>query len=539
MGKTLLLTRPDSNATPESNSTVFEQTSGESVSGGGGENVNVSTQGNTQSSTTPEGFVGSFRASSTGDASETDSSIQVDPVSGKDPALTADNKAKVSLLRICISLIPRILPLFKEVELVEILSRLTIHVDDELRLIAFQTLKTFVLELPSWRRYVFPGFTGLILKEISDLHPKLVDNALKMLIQLINAWRSVLSSSIDESSFTTAQILFHLEGFSLFTLCHPLAQRRRYAHLILRECKSIGESTKCFRIYPHHNYAIDVLDSAAVFAMKQLHFQCFYSNLILENVKPDLSYLIEQSSSWETSINTASYNNNIETTSSVINNNSQSGGGSVVSGGGGGSGSGSFISIINKSARGGSEVSTETDIVSSNVLGLDESQLLSNAQLMTHRAFPSSTFTFDPWTECLAVFFSYDFVFTKCPQARGDAWAFIYARLQQLLPFVDPNEPHEVPRTSILFGGGANTLEKIRRAANERDANLNVWKNYLIGACCLTSGSDKYIYLRDYERVLTRIDDTSELNSNNPVRNFYLQLIKLFKNLSKKRNSTI
>ena len=129
----------------------------------------------------------------------------------------------------------------------------------------------------------------------------------------------------------------------------------------------------------------------------------------------------------------------------------------------------------------------------------------------------SSMFTFDPWTECLSIFFSYEFIVTKCPQARLDAWPFIYTRLQQLLPFVDPNEPHEIPRTSILFGGGANSLEKIRKAANERDANLNLWKNYLIGACCLTAGADKYLYFSDYEKAQIKKDDTNESTLKAPV----------------------
>ena len=137
-----------------------------------------------------------------------------------------------------------------------------------------------------------------------------------------------------------------------------------------------------------------------------------------------------------------------------------------------------------------------------------------------------SAFTFDPWTECLAIFFSYDFVFTKCPQARMDAWPFIYARLQQILSFVDPNEqPHETSRTSILFGVGANSLEKIRKAANERDANLNLWKNYLVGACCLVHGSDRYLYYNEYEKAMMKTDENSEnqLSVNKKNDNFCLK----------------
>lgn len=47
-------------------------------------------------------------------------------------------------------------------------------------------------------------------------------------------------------------------------------------------------------------------------------------------------------------------------------------------------------------------------------------------------------------------------------------------------------------------------MEKIRRAASERDANLALWKNYLMGACCLTSGSDKYLYVHEYEKAMMR-----------------------------------
>jgi hypothetical protein len=128
-------------------------------------------------------------------------------------------------------------------------------------------------------------------------------------------------------------------------------------------------------------------------------------------------------------------------------------------------------------------------------------------------------FTFDPWTECLALFFSYDYLFTKCPQVRLEAWPFVYMRLQQLMHSVDPNEhpSHEATsRTSLLFGVGANSLEKMRRAASERDAALNIWKNFLVGACSLAPGSDRLMYMRDYERAMTRTDEWAELAAPQP-----------------------
>ena len=87
----------------------------------------------------------------------------------------------------------------------------------------------------------------------------------------------------------------------------------------------------------------------------------------------------------------------------------------------------------------------------------------------------TNAFTFDPWHEFLAVLLAHDHVYSRCGKAHAKAWPLVYARLQQLLAYVDPNEqPHHetTSRTSILFGVGANSLEKMRRAASEREANL-------------------------------------------------------------------
>ena len=117
----------------------------------------------------------------------------------KDLIFNAENKSKLCLLRTCISLMPRLMPLFKETELVEILTRLTIHLDEELKLTSYQALRTFVSDYPQWRRYVFVGFTNFILKDIGDMYPKLIDNALKMLIQLLGAWKNALNAQLARS----------------------------------------------------------------------------------------------------------------------------------------------------------------------------------------------------------------------------------------------------------------------------------------------------------------------------------------------------
>ena len=69
----------------------------------------------------------------------------------KDLTFNADNRQRFFLMRTCVSLLPRLMPMFKESELVEMLTRLTIHIDDELKLISFQKLKLLTSDYPTWR----------------------------------------------------------------------------------------------------------------------------------------------------------------------------------------------------------------------------------------------------------------------------------------------------------------------------------------------------------------------------------------------------
>ena len=58
----------------------------------------------------------------------------------------SDNKPRLSLLRTCVALLPRMMPLFREPELVDILARLTLHMDEELKQLALQALRTLLAD---------------------------------------------------------------------------------------------------------------------------------------------------------------------------------------------------------------------------------------------------------------------------------------------------------------------------------------------------------------------------------------------------------
>lgn len=97
---------------------------------------------------------------------------------------------------------------------VPFLSRLTIHMDEELRGLAFNTLQALMLDFPDWREDVLSGFVYFIVREVTDVHPTLLDNAVKMLVQLINQWKQAAqmpNKNTDSQVFT----------FPILTPCRP------------------------------------------------------------------------------------------------------------------------------------------------------------------------------------------------------------------------------------------------------------------------------------------------------------------------------
>lgn len=67
--------------------------------------------------------------------------------------------------------------------------------DEELRGLAFTTLQALMVDFPSWREDVLSGFVYFIVREVTDVHPTLLDNAVKMLLQLLSQWRQAVQSS--------------------------------------------------------------------------------------------------------------------------------------------------------------------------------------------------------------------------------------------------------------------------------------------------------------------------------------------------------
>uniref|UniRef100_A0A452R0P4 FRY like transcription coactivator n=1 Tax=Ursus americanus TaxID=9643 RepID=A0A452R0P4_URSAM len=179
-------------------------------------------------------------------------------MSNKEPEdmITGERKPKIDLFRTCIAAIPRLIPDgMSRTDLIELLARLTIHMDEELRALAFNTLQALMLDFPDWREDVLSGFVYFIVREVTDVHPTLLDNAVKMLVQLINQWKQATQPGNGRSSVQNSYLdsshppplerspysnVFHVvEGFALVILCSSRPATRRLAVSVLREIRAL------------------------------------------------------------------------------------------------------------------------------------------------------------------------------------------------------------------------------------------------------------------------------------------------------------
>lgn len=104
-------------------------------------------------------------------------------------------KPKLDLLKTCVAAIPRIMPSdMTRDDLIDLLSRLAIHMDHELVRTTFNSLQNIITNFPSWRHHVTKIFALFILRDIPDSCPLILEAALKKLIQMVTHWKSLIGS---------------------------------------------------------------------------------------------------------------------------------------------------------------------------------------------------------------------------------------------------------------------------------------------------------------------------------------------------------
>ncbi|KAM6073371.1 protein furry homolog-like isoform 7-T8 [Theristicus caerulescens] len=309
-------------------------------------------------------------------------------MSNKEPEdmITGERKPKIDLFRTCIAAIPRLIPDgMSRTDLIELLARLTIHMDEELRALAFNTLQALMLDFPDWREDVLSGFVYFIVREVTDVHPTLLDNAVKMLVQLINQWKQAaqMHNKTQDSQRgvsngaahtlplerTLYSSVFHVvEGFALVILCSTRPATRRLAVSVLREIRALFTLLEISK--SDDELAIDVMDRLSATILESfIHLTgADQTTLLYCPSSIDLQTLADWNSS---------------------------------------------------------PISHQFDVVSPSHIWI----------------FAHVTQGQDPWIISLSSFMKQENLPKHCPTAVSYAWTFAYTRLQLLSPQVDINSP--------------------------------------------------------------------------------------------------
>ncbi|CAH1170054.1 unnamed protein product [Phaedon cochleariae] len=344
-----------------------------------------------------------------------------------DEMITGERKPRIELFRTCVAAVPRLIPDgMTSAELVDLLSRLSVHMDEELRGLSYCSLQSLVVDFPDWRQDVLWGLTQFVAKDVLDTFPQLMDHGLKMILTLLCAWKSAVSNV----AFTTAtlrlgkdyndlrpgppdpnltkrtdvvkseplsSVLHLVEALALVMLCTYRLTTRRLSVLILKEVKSLLKLLNCSEQPP----VIDVMDQ--------------YCSQVVEKCLPLLPPA-------EKSAIQAVGNIDLQ-----------------------------WLADRNSSVW---------------TAGLFEDGSVKNAASYNFSVA-------DPWSVCYFGFLERDRILSLCPLMTVHSWPIVFTRLNALYSVVDPT-PLNDNRASLLRSATA-----VKKPPTERDAYMHLWKNYI------------------------------------------------------------
>uniref|UniRef100_UPI00358FEF42 LOW QUALITY PROTEIN: protein furry homolog-like n=1 Tax=Myxine glutinosa TaxID=7769 RepID=UPI00358FEF42 len=180
----------------------------------------------------------------------------------KDTEITGERKPKIELFRTCVAAIPRLIPDgMNRPEFLEMLSRLTTHVDEELRGLAYSSLQSLVQGFAAWRSDIISAFIAFTLRELPDAQSGLLEGALRMLLQLLGQWRLAITREtkvVKDYAGSPVSVLCAVEGLALVMLCSTLSTTRKLAVLLLKEIQALFQALCLLK--DDSELLIDVLD---------------------------------------------------------------------------------------------------------------------------------------------------------------------------------------------------------------------------------------------------------------------------------------
>uniref|UniRef100_A0A7E4UWN9 MOR2-PAG1_N domain-containing protein n=1 Tax=Panagrellus redivivus TaxID=6233 RepID=A0A7E4UWN9_PANRE len=364
-------------------------------------------------------------------------------------------KTKLDLFRTCIAAIPRLLPEpMPHHDLIDMIIRMTVHMDEELRQTAYLTLQNLITECVDWREDIVHTYINFLMHNIQDTFPALLESAVRFLLQLLCFWRNavtqekkkdivvqpsapaqsahpsnassdltilnngsnviVATASVSNAKPGTSHLsplmnnssaiaLHNIEGLALVLLCQHRSQGKKLAISLLREVKAM---LALMENSVHDKPMLTVLDEATPYVI----------NKYIEHVP------LAERQTWSLD----------------------------------------FASACDKICT----VDTDENLVNS-----DKGNEYMN---------------WDSWACALSGFCEYKFLPDQCPTAVSFAWPAVYMRLNLCTPIVETNNIQNENRASLLRSSRSKaTASTLCGEALDHSSYLSQWQKYLVMSCAL------------------------------------------------------
>lgn len=455
-----------------------------------------------------------------------------------DDAAPNDRKPKIDLLKTCVNCIPRLLPYeMSRTELIELLARVSLNVDEEIRMMAQQTMVNLIIESPAYRQRTIQAFIQFIQKYVPDTAPHQLDSCLKTLHTLLVNWKIALQrDAAVTTSLSEKSALVEAEGFALVMLCQCRPLARRLAVHILRESRAVlrlinqvaAAAAQQHQEQGHEDSIQNISSSASVAAASNTSVIDILDSLaptILERILPllppnerhdltilstvDFKSLAEratpvwlcgprQPSTWNHKPVLCTTSVTTSTTPSYVQRFSSGGLGSAKTStdqSPGTKASRSATAATTSAGKSSLETSPSRDGRRSQMVppppltvtgsaALRPSAfcqcLLSPYLLQPQMEYIQLT---DVWATALSVSLSTSSALSLHP-AMLYTWNTVFQRLAQVFSLIDPNAQAAENRASSLL---RSTSKKA--PPSERDQLLPLWHNYVTLACCIAPSS--------------------------------------------------
>lgn len=372
-----------------------------------------------------------------------------------DDMLSGERKPKIDLFRTCVAAIPRLIPDgISKNDLIDLLSRLTINIDEEMNVLAFQALQNLVVDFDDWREDVIQGFVNFILHEINDTFQELLSNALRMLLQLLTSWKNTIQQQqqtqtntnnlpeilkTNQSSKTDqiANVLYNVEAFGLVMLCHYRPNRRLVSY-ILKEVRIISN----LLLTPSKNYdepVATIIDITCPLIIEN----CFpyissseRASIIAMCNQVDLQWLADRNNASWTSL-------------------------------------GNDCNNLNQSSK--------------SINCTNQMETKSLTEIDSYDSFPhqyDDELKLNAWNVWLMSIMGQ--VIKHCPNAIAFSWPIICQRLNTLFTNIEPNPINDNRASSIL-----RPVSNLKRSISSQERNfyMDLWKSYLMFACSIAPSS--------------------------------------------------